>query len=424
MQVKHPSGRKLKLGFACLMLLLASCSRSSSPDAAGTTQTQHWVSTWGAATTAIFPIGYNTDLSTLTNTPAIEHTFRVIARTTLGGSAVRIRLTNQPGLTPITIGSVRIGLRSSGAAVTPGSTMPVTFNGASNIVIPAGVQIISDPVQLSSAAGDDIAVSIYLPLALTPAIHAQAFQTNYVTPSDVGDATADESGAAFTLLITSVPVLEGIDVLTQNKSGSIVVLGDSLSDGVGSTFDGYDRWPDLLSKRLQSAGIARSVVNMGLTGNNIQCPIALPQDGPNAMTRLDRDVLSKSGISVVFVFAGTNDLSNFCTAAQLQSYITALVARIHARGIPVIGATILPRIDIHFTAQAMADRLIVNDWIRNSQVYDYVVDFDAAVRASDGGWDPQYDSGDQVHLNPAGYRKLAEAIDLSLLASLPPIEQP
>ena len=380
----------------------------------------HWVSAWGAATTGTYPLSYNTDADTRRNTPEPSHSFRLFARSTLGGTAVRIRLSNQPGSTPLTVGSARVGLRSSGAALVAGSSMPVTFGGATSTVIAAGAQLISDPVPLAVAAGDDVAVSLYLPNAPTPAIHAQAFRTNYASAAGAGDVTADTTGAAFTQTNTSVPVLEGIDVLAPAEAGAIVVLGDSLSNGVGSTFDGHDRWPDVLSQRLRAAGIARAVVNEGLTGNNINCPIGIPEDGPRMAERLERDVLSKAGIRAVFLFAGTNDLANFCTAAQLQGFITDLVARIHARGIPVIGATLIPRIDLHFSPLAIADRPVVNEWIRTSGVFDQVVDFDAAVRAADGGWDAQYDSGDQVHLNPAGYRKLAEAVDLAVLAALPP----
>lgn len=410
-----------------LLLLLNACGNgepgSSRQSSAGaqTAASGHWVSSWGAATTAAWPISYNTDAATRLNTPGVEHTFRLIARTTLGGSAIRLRLSNQAGLTPLSIGAASVGLRDdtavNGAAIKPGSSQPVTFSGATSAVIPAGGQLISDPIALPTQAGADVAVSLYLPGAsLTPSVHAQAFQTNYVTQQGAGDATGDDSGTAFTEQNSAVPVLEGIDVLAPKGAGAIIVLGDSLSDGVGSTFDGHDRWPDQLAGRLQRAGIARSVVNEGLTGNSIDCPLGIPEDGPNAVDRLDRDVLSKSGISAVFLFEGTNDLANFCNAAQLKAAITEVVARIHAKGIKVIGATLIPRTDIHFSPLAKADRLVINEWIRSGGVFDHVVDFDAAVRAADGGWDPQYDSGDQVHLNPAGYRKLAEAIDLSVLA--------
>lgn len=404
-----------------LCVLLVACESSepaTRPDPSAAAS--HWVSSWGAATTSAFPSSYNVDATTRSNTAGVERSFRLIARTTLGGSAVRIRLTNVFGMTPLTIGGASVALRDADAALVIGSSLPVTFGGASSTVIAAGGQVLSDPVSLATQAGDDVAVSLYLPGAvLTPSIHAQAFQTHYVTANGAGDASGDDSGEAFTGLNTSTPILEGIDVLASDDAGAVVVLGDSLTDGVGSTFDGYDRWPDQLARRLQAAGIQRAVVNEGLTGNSIDCAVGVPQDGPDAVARLDRDVLSKSGISAVLLFEGTNDLANFCTAAQLQAAITSLVSRIHAQGIKVIGATLIPRIDLHFSPQAELDRQTVNAWIRTGQVFDHFVDFDAAVRAADGGWDAQYDSGDQVHLNPAGYQRLAESVDLLLLEALP-----
>lgn len=400
--------------------LLAACGSSDLPPSSSTplasVAASKWVSSWGAATTSAFPSSYNTDPTTRSNTAGSERSLRLVVRTTLGGSAVRIRLTNVFGRTPLTIGAARVGLRADKANLVPGSNLPVTFGGAASTVIAAGAQVLSDAVPLATLVGRDVAVSLYLPGAVTtPSIHAQAFQTHFISANDSGDLTAAESGTAFTGLNTSVPILEGIDVLSGEDAGAIVVLGDSLSDGVGSTFEGHDRWPDQLAQRLQAAGIPRAIVNEGLTGNSIDCAIGVPQDGPDAVERLDRDVLGKAGISAVFLFEGTNDLANFCTAAQLQAAITAVVGRIHAKGIPVIGATLIPRIDLHFSPQAEIDRQRVNAWIRTGQVFDRFVDFDAAVRADDGGWDAQYDSGDQVHLNPAGYRRLAESINLTML---------
>lgn len=400
--------------------LLTACGSSDLPLSSATplapVTASKWVSSWGAATTSAFPSSYNTDLATRSNTAGSERSLRLMARTTLGGSAVRIRLTNAFGRTPLTIGAASVALREEGAGLVPGSRQPVTFGGATSTVIAAGAQLLSDPVPLATLAGADVAVSLYVPgVVLTPSIHAQAFQTNYVSPSGSGDLTADDSGAGFTGLNTSVPILEGLDVLATEDAGAIVVLGDSLTDGVGSTFDGHDRWPDQLARRLQPAGIPRAIVNAGLTGNSIDCAIGVPQDGPDAVERLDRDVLSKAGISVVFLFEGTNDLANFCTAGQLQAAITTVVNRIHAKGIPVIGATLIPRIDLHFSPQAEVDRQTINAWIRSGQAFDQFVDFDAAVRSASGGWDARYDSGDQVHLNPAGYEMLANAVDLILL---------
>ena len=142
----------------------------------------HWVSAWGAATTGTYPLSYNTDADTRRNTPEPSHSFRLFARSTLGGTAVRIRLSNQPGSTPLTVGSARVGLRSSGAALVAGSSMPVTFGGATSTVIAAGAQLISDPVPLAVAAGDDVAVSLYLPGTVQAStVHALALQTNYVS---------------------------------------------------------------------------------------------------------------------------------------------------------------------------------------------------------------------------------------------------
>lgn len=407
----------------CAGTLLTACGSSELPLSSATPLSpvagSKWVSSWGAATTSAFPSSYNTDPATRSNTAGSERSLRLVARSTLGGTAVRVRLTNVFGRTPLTIGAASVALRGVGASLVPGSRQAVTFDGATSTVIPAGAQRLSDPVPLTTQAGADLAVSLYLPgTVLTPSIHAQAFQTNFVSANNTGDLTAQDSGAGFTGLNTSVPILEGLDVLTTEDAGAIVVLGDSLSDGVGSTFDGHDRWPDQLARRLQAAGIPQAIVNAGLTGNSIDCAIGLPQDGPDAVERLDRDVLSKAGINAVFLFEGTNDLANFCTATQLQAAITTLVAHLHAKGIPVIGATLIPRIDLHFSPQAEIDRQTVNAWIRTGQVFDEFIDFDVAVRAADGGWNAQYDSGDQVHLNPAGYLLLANVVDLNVLERL------
>ncbi|WP_354700872.1 hypothetical protein DSM112329_01164 [Paraconexibacter sp. AEG42_29] len=402
-----------------LVLWVVVAAATSAPGAAAAAP--HWVTTWAAPTAAAFPQTYNTDADFLLAAPGSDRTLRMLARTTSGGTAVRVRLSNVGSASPLRIGAVTAAIGGTGAATRPGSSRSLLFGGRPGVTVAPGATVVSDGADLPIAAGQDVAVSVYLPgPALTPSVHAQAFRTNYLTRSGYGNATADDSGAAFTAGVTSVVVVDRVDVLSAADAGAVVVLGDSLSDGLGSTFDGHDRWTDVLAARLQAAGIDRSVVNAGLSGNSVDCGVGLGADGPDGVDRFDRDVLDVSGVRTVFLFAGTNDLANGCTFAQLRGALRGLADRARGRGLDVIAATLNVRDDLHYTAAAKADRLRLNDWIRTSGTFEHHVDFERAVSTADGRRDPRYDDPDGIHLNPAGYRRLGEAVDLAVLAPVAP----
>ncbi|MEU1708871.1 SGNH/GDSL hydrolase family protein [Streptomyces sp. NPDC005706] len=338
--------------------------------------------------------------------------YRLIVHTSVAGSDLRVRLSNAFGDRPLTLDSVRAGLRLRGAALVPGSDRPLTFRGSGTVTLPAGTVAWSDPLPGNVPAGSDLAVSLHTPDAAGPATgHALAMQTSYVGQ---GDHTAETSGANWALPTGSWWYLDAVSVRPEDPAtGAVVVLGDSLTDGWQST-PGLDRrWPDYLARRLRSAPTAvKGVANEGMSGNKVLTDDA----GTGALHRLERDVLTQPGARTVLLFEGVNDLKAHTgvTAADLIAGYRKIVRRAHAAGLCVVGATIGPFEGwSEWDPAAEAVRQEVNRFIRAGGEFDAVADFDRVLRS------PHvhrrlltaFDNGDHLHLDDAGMRALAGAVD-------------
>jgi lysophospholipase L1-like esterase len=359
-----------------------------------------------------------------------NQTLRQIVRISLGGAKFRVVVANTFGTAPLNIGAAQLALRDKDASIIPGSNRVLTFAGQEKAAIPPGELLTSDPVDLVAPSAADLVIDLYLPdnTAATNSpltIHAASWQTNYVsTPGNhAGAATLPvETTTAYRRtdgLITSTWFfLARVEVLAPPPAGAIVTIGDSLTDGTASTIDTNNRWPNHFATRLAGANIPMAVLNAGIGGNRL----LLEGLGPSALSRFDRDVLSQAGATHVVVFEGINDIGQARrnaapTAAELIAAHRRMIDRAHARGLKIIGATLLPFEGANYwTREGEAKRQELNEWIRTSRTYDAVLDFEAAVRDPQNPMKlrPEYDHGDHLHLNPAGYKALADSIDLAL----------
>jgi lysophospholipase L1-like esterase len=391
----------------------------------------HWVVSWGAS-----PSGVG-----LTD-PLADRTLRMIVAPHLGGITLRVRLTNRYGSAPVTLGPVTVGLRGPGAALVPGSERAVTFGPAGRqtpaVTIPAGAGAVSDPVALRFGAFQDLAVSVYVPEDVKyPTEHFTTRQTSYLTAAGTGDHAASSSRVAFTELSTGQfstgwYFLDGIDVLAPGRTGAVVAFGDSITDGYQTTgpggheqfatIDVNGRYPDDLARRLIVAGIPLSVLNAGISGNQVTHS-GLPVFGPTGLSRFDADALAQAGVTDVIVLEGINDIGRTPPAragALIAAYKT-LIAQAHRAGIAIQLGTLTPTggaPPAYGGPAAMATRERVNRWIRSQRYSDGIVDFDAAVRdpRAPSRIYPPYDGADHVHFSLAGYRALARAVKLGMLA--------
>jgi lysophospholipase L1-like esterase len=301
----------------------------------------------------------------------------------------------------------------------PGSVHSLTFSGSTSITIPAGAGVTSDPAAFVVGAWEDVAVSLFIPGAATGQIsrHNNARTTSYVTAPGAGDHTADLAATAFTGTTVEMYWVAAIDVLSDVDS--VVCLGDSITDGTATTTDGHDRWHDIAFLRmiLGAAGDSRkAIVNEGIGGNRVT--VTATQGSPAAVQRLDRDVLARSGVSNVVFFEGTNDLaSGLVTGDQLIAGMTEIINRVHAAGLKIVGATIIPRSNATWTAQMTAYRHQVNDWILHTASFDRVIDFDQVMKdpVNPDIMNPILEFGDHIHPNPYGYFLMGQSINLSVL---------
>ncbi|MET8854975.1 SGNH/GDSL hydrolase family protein [Streptomyces sp. NPDC004579] len=412
--------RRLLVPLATALVLASTgviAEARSAPGRTAPKPARTWTGTWEAAASGTAPALPGASI-------------RNVVHTSVGGRAARVRLSNRLGTRPLRLGSVTLALQLPGAPGSPravaGSVRAVTFSGAGAgagagaVTVPAGRDLVSDPVPLRVPADANLLVSVHTPADSGPATyHRSALQANFVAPG--GDRTAQESGAAYTTRVGSWYYVTGVDVLGASAAGSVVALGDSITDGTGSSSDANHRWPDRLAARLRGLPAHRrpGVLNAGISGNRL----LLDGRGPSALTRLDTDVLSRAGVRSVIVLEGINDIKG--TPEQrdpraLEDAYRLVVRRAHARGIRVIGGTITPY-GGHgaYTPAREAVRQAVNTAIRTHRIFDAVADLDAAVRdpARPNRILPAYDPGDHLHFNDAGMRALADTIDLRTLTA-------
>lgn len=368
-----------------------------------------WVGTWAASPQLTEP-------SNMPPEPGLaDATLRQVVHVSIGGKRLRLRFSNAFGAKPLTILAAHLAPSAGGAAIRPSGGKSLTFGGRASVTIPTGAPMLSDPIDFDLPPLSDLAVTLRVQdpsRAITG--HPGARCTSYLQGGD--ELTASDLPRA-----ARVPhwyYLTGVDVEAAD-AGAVVAIGDSITDGRGSPTDGNGRWTDHLARRLQEkrGGVRVGVLNQGLGGNRVR------NDGlgPNALARLDRDVLAQPGARWLIVLEGINDLgTRSSTARDLIAAYEQIIERAHARGIRVYGATLLPcEGSFYFNPGLEAARQEINAWIRESGRFDAVIDFDAATR------DPRKpsrlstaaDGGDHLHPGPEGYRIMAGAIDPKLFGS-------
>jgi len=381
---------------------------------------RHWLHTWVSMPQLTEPGNLPPAPFTGANAVLVDTTLRQTVHTSIAGRSVRLRFSNAFGgaVLPITAVSIArpAGGRAGSAAIEPGTARPVTFSGRAAVSIPVGAQAVSDPIDLDVPARAELTVTAYLATgqaSLAVTSHPGSRTTSHLLRGDHHD-DPDLPGAT---PVDHWYFLSGVEVLAAGGSTATIVLGDSLTDGRGSTTNGNDRWPDQLSARLHGG---YALLNQAAGGNRVL------QDGlgPSALARLDRDVLALGGAATLIVFEGVNDIGTAAATPEaqqragddLRAAYDQIITRAHARDLRVYGATLTP-----FGGNGGYDdaaglreqtRAVLNDWIRGGGRFDGCADFDAAVRdpADQRRLLPAYDTGDHLHLNPAGYRALAGAV--------------
>ncbi len=418
---------------AASLALAAFAPATAAAAAAPSCTATHWVGVWSAPPSDASRgtgLGDSVDGSFNEKTATDNDTTRAILTPTHGGSTLRVRLSNRFGTVPVTFGHVTVARRQAGAALVPGTTAEVLFDGRASVTVPAGQDVVSDAVGLSFGAFQALAVDVYVPGNVgKPTEHFSARQTSFLTPDGTGDRAGEESGSSFTERTTGRPWVTGVDVLAPARTGAVLALGDSVTDGydgspvgVPETKDGIDadgRYTDVLARRLRAADRPLAVLNRGMTGNKVLRDQGATY-GPSALKRLEPDVLRQSGVTTVIWLEGLNDIAQRPSAGvpELIAGWRQGISRMQAAGLHVLMGTLPPTGSADTRPDAMEDkRRRLNAWIRTSREPDGVVDFDAAVRdpSLPNRVKPEYQGSDFLHLNLAGNRALAHAVPLGAL---------
>ncbi len=398
--------------------LLAALALCAAPLAA-VAQTAPWIATWTASQQpprGVMPASFT------------NQTVRQIVRVSIGGSKVRIRLSNEFGTKPVLIGAASVGLAGEGSDIQAGGPRPLTFGGSKSVVLIPGAPALSDPVDLSVPPLSDLAVSLFLPAATDlNTVHQVGLQTAFI--SSAGDFTGKSEFPAVDKVANRF-FLAGVMVEPTAPAKAIVTFGNSITDGTNSTVNANNRWPDILARRLRDSGAQIAVLNQGISGNRVLSDGA----GVSGLARFERDVLSHPGVTHVVIMLGINDIGwpgtaiepsgIYRTADEIVAGYKQMIDRAHLRGIRVIASPLTPFENAfagaanqgYYTPDKEAKRKAVNDWIRTGGAFDGIIDFERAVAdpARPASILPAYDSGDHLHPNDAGYKAMGESIDLKL----------
>jgi lysophospholipase L1-like esterase len=387
---------------------------------------EHWVATWAAAPhTAAFALPGAQPLRSVSN-----QTIRMIVPASIGGRRVRIRFSNEYGTTPLTLTAAHVAIRKENSSIVPGTDRVLTFGEKPSFTIPPGARAVSDAVDLDVPARSDVAISVYVEgKAELTTVHGTVPYAAFVSQSGNVTGAADMATAGTQ---RSWYWIDGVDVAASPDVGAIVAFGDSITDGAASTPDTNGSWPSVLAGRLLAAGTRTAVLNLGISGNRVLHDGA----GVSALARFDADVLAQPGVRTLIVLEGINDIgfpslppgrfgpnafdpkTEDVTADEIVGGLRQLIERAHIHGLRVLGGTLTPYEGaLYFSPAGEAKRQAVNSWIRSSKAFDGVIDFDAAVR------DPEHlskfvdalQSGDNLHPGNAGYKKMADSIDLRML---------
>jgi lysophospholipase L1-like esterase len=428
----------MQSGRARRTLLFASCFAALvalAPQALGAQK--HWIATWAASPQAAVIVmpgitnrpprtGQGNRRPLFPPPPSFENqTVRMIVRSSIGGSQIRVQLSNAFGPAALHIGAAHIALRDHGSSIVVSSDHALTFSGQPSVTIPAGAEVLSDPVDLRVPPLSYLAISVYIPgRAEDPTDHLTGLHTTYI--SGQGDFTSAPSIDAKSTT-QSWYWISAVDVLAPQNAGVIVAFGDSITDGATSTPNTDSSWPSQLQDRIQKDKALAgkwAVVDEGISGNR------LLNDGMGvaALSRLDRDVFSLTGVKWIIVLEGINDIgfasfthnpADEVTANQLIEALKQIIERAHLRGIKVMGATLTPfQGASYYSEQGEKTREAVNKWILTSGAFDAVVDFDKAVQdpANPERIRPSFNISDHLHPNDIGYKAMADAINLSVFA--------
>ena len=435
--MNSPRQRQLLLSLVTLVLIGATALVATARSDAVGRVPEAWVGTWSSAPEpAQLPAEAGDPLAT---TGFDNQSIREVVRTSAGGSKGRLRLTNLFGMDPLTVGHVSAALPLPGAGpgdLRPGSIREVTFNGHKTVIIPGGGGAVSDPIDMAIPAGGDVAITIYVPGHTgPPTFHLFARASSFVGP---GDTASSPSGAGMAKIINNYYFLSGLDVLNRSGAGAVAVMGDSITDAIGTKSNTNARWTNFLAARLNKAAgdQAPGVLNLGISGNRLghhgeEAHAAEAQAhsewGVGGAARFVTDVLGQTGVRAVIVELGINDIwMNNDSPDLIIGEMQQLASLAHRAGIKIFMCTLSPwnglvynSVNV-YSAAADTTRLMVNSYLRTTSDFDGIIDFDGVLRdpGSLNKLRADVDSGDHIHPNPAGNQVMADAVPLDWLLAL------